>query len=379
VKINIFLSIYYRNLLRFSMLLFCIHSPFSYGQILDDPSTMNTIRRGIRYIYNWQFEQAERVSDTIAVLYPGHPVNNLYRGMMIYWMNYPLIPSSSVRNDFEEEMNLCIELSDSNMIPDSGYEAEYLLADLCAKGLLLLFYADNNLSWQAIPVVRKAYRPLMRSFDFTDECTDLLYFSGLYNYYREAYPKVHPVYKAVAFLFPSGDMEKGLRELEKCAGESMAMRAEALNILSWIRMYFENDYLKSYPLCESLTTKYPNNVFYRIMYIKNLLLLKKYDEAEYLINGFYNYNMNPLYIAVSYIFNGLIQEKKYQNFDIARKLYNQGIEALTAFSPYGNGFAAFGYFGLSRISEIENDNRMRRIYHRKAMELTDFKKMTFDN
>ena len=379
MKNIVYSSIPYHYLKRFALVLFFINTPFAGAQILDDQSAINTITRGIKKIYNWQFEEAEKVSDTIAYLFPGHPVNHLYNGMMIYWMNFPMLPSSPAREEFEEEMNKCIELSDSNKVPYTAYEAEYLLASLCAKGLLLLFYADNNLSWQAIPVVRKVYRPLMRSFDYTDSSTDLLYFTGLYNYYREAYPKIHPVYKAVAFLFPSGDMELGLKELEKCSKESMAMRAEALNILTWIRMYFENDYEKSFPLCKNLITYYPDNVHYRIMYIKNLILLKRYDEAESIINDSYKNNSHPFYSAILNILNGLISEKKYKDMVHAEELFNIGIEALTAFSPYGDSYAAFGYFGLSRVSDKNNDSRLRRLYRKKAMDLTDFEKMTFDD
>jgi hypothetical protein len=60
-------------------------------------------------------------------------------------------------------------------------------------------------------------------------------------------------------------------------------------------------------------------------------------------------------------------------------LYQKGINELSVFGAYSNEYAAYGYFGLSRIGEESTDNHERRMNHRKAMELVDFKKITFDD
>jgi len=103
-------------------------------------------------------------------------------------------------------MRQCIRLAETNNNP--AYEAEYLLANLCARGMLLMFYAENDLIMEVIPLTISAYKYLRRAFDFASICTDLYYFTGVYNYYREAYPEAHPVYKTLAFLFPKGNKTK---------------------------------------------------------------------------------------------------------------------------------------------------------------------------
>jgi len=349
------------------------------GQIIRDTSTVSLIRYGISNIYNYRFEEAERIKDSLAALYPDHPVINLYEGMMIYWKNFPLLPSSPDRSSFEAELNRCIELTDNYFNPDPVNKTECLLMNLCARGLLLTFYADNNISSEVTALVRQTYRPLMNSFSLTSHSSDLFYFTGIYNYYREAYVKVHPVYKVVAFLFPPGNMKQGVEELERCSEESMVLQAESLFILAWIRMHFENDYLKSLPFCEKLIARYPDNTLYRSMYIKNLLLLKKYQEAEDYINRTAGNTKDSFHNALLHVFSGLIQEKKYNNYSLAKQQFLTGIAALSAYEPYGNGFAAFAYFGLSRIAAREDDKQSKRYYHRKGMDLTDFKSLTFDD
>ena len=356
----------------------CLFSLTAKTQILQDSAAINIITRGMHNIYNLEFEEAMIAYDAIAKLYPQHPVLHLFNGMKIYWENFPLIPSSSERIQFESEMRTCIEQSDKKEHPSQVYEAEYLLSNICARGLLLLFMSDNDLSGDVVPLVTSTYRPLMRSFSFASAYPDFYYFTGVYNYYREAYPQVYPVYKTVAFLFPNGDMEKGLQQLEICGKKSMALRAEAVSLLYWIRMNFETNFEASMPYSRNLAEEYPSNPLYKVYYIKNLLLLKQYEEAEKLISENGREGTNTFYLAVSDIFSGIIKEKKYHNNALAQDLYKRGIGKLAIFGAYGNEYAAYGYFGLSRTADESEDKHERKANRRKGMDLVDFKKITFD-
>ena len=114
------------------------------------------------------------------------------------------------------------------------------------------------------------------------------------------------------------------------------------------------------------------------MNIKNQLLLKQYDEAEELIRSSGVQSDNPFYQVQLTIFNGIIQEKKYHNLDQAGECYKNGITGISLFREYGNEFAAYAYFGLSRMSDANGDKRGKKIYRKKALELADFKKIDFN-
>jgi hypothetical protein len=343
----------------------CIYPVEAKAQILKDSAAVKILTDGMFSIYNLDFGNAEIAYQNLSRTYPGHPVLHLFNGMKIYWENFPLLSFSSERVKFEAEMRKCIDLSDNDNCPSTKYETEYLLSNICARGLLLLFYADNDLSGEVIPLATSTYRPLRNSFEHTSYCSDFYYFTGVYNYYREAYPLVYPVYKTLAFMFPRGE-------------NSIALRAEAFFMLFWIRMNFETNFNLALPYSLRLTHQYPSNPLYKICYIKNLLLLKRYDEAEKVIRETGKAEENLFYQSVLPIFNGIIQEKKYHNNDLARSNYQKGISETSVFGAYGNEFVAYGYFGLSRIGEESADNHERRMNHRKAMDLVDFKKITFD-
>jgi hypothetical protein len=347
------------------------------AQIMDDSSTISLIKSGIDNIYDLKFDQAYEIYGELKRLYNDHPVVFLYHGMIAYWQNYPLLPSSPSKNVFEEDMRRCIRLSEKKPYSEK-YEAEALLANLCARGLLLLFYADNDLSMNVIPVATSTYKYLMLSFDFNTVYSDLCYFTGLYNYYRDAYPRFRPVYKAVAGLFPPGDMTKGLNELNNASKNAIVLRAESNSILSWIYTYYENNYPVALSYTRSLRILYPSNLYFKSLNIKNLLLLQQYDEAEKYLTLSPEESENKYYGAQVKVFCGIIQEKKYLNNVLARRLYEEGLNELTAFGNYGKEYSAFACFGLSRIYVASGDKANGKKYRRKAMDLADFKKVNFD-
>jgi len=367
---------------RFKLFVTCFVLSISLGtntliaQMLRDSNSSNLIKKNIDCIYNLQFEDAHEIYIKIKKTYPSHPALFLLSGLSTYWQNYPLLYTNSAHISFEEDLRQCIRLSEKNK--NKAFEAEYLLTNLCARGMLLKFYDDNNHILEVIPLVTSTYKYLRHSFDLADACKDLNYYTGAYNFYREAYPEVYPVYKPLALLLPSGNKEKGLKELHYAAINSIVLRAESYFFLATIYLNFENKYEKSIIYCKTLHVMYPDNVAYLALYLKNLMLLKRYDETEKLINAYKNETGNEFSQAQLLVFEGLLYEKKYHDYNHALELYHSGISKISTFGQYGNECIAYAYFGMSRISYINSDKVAGKKLHQKAMSLGNFKKINFD-
>ena len=366
----------FKNILRCIGLSLSLSLASLNAQILHDTTALKLVKEDVDYIYNLQFNKAREVYTKVVRLYPEHPIVFLLRGIMTYWENFPMLHTSPSRVSFEEDMNQCIRLSESNRNPDN--EAEYLLANICARGMLLMFYDDNGLIMEVIPLTTSTYKHLRRAFELKSACTDLYYFTGAYNYYREAYPRVHPVYKPFTAMFPSGNMTLGIKELQKAFLYSVVLSAESGSLLASIYMNFENKYTESLNYCRTLYEQYPENESYRIYYIKNFLLLKNYNEAEKLLLGFDQSKKNKYFQAQIMILNGILQEKKYHNNKLAQQYYNTGIKNILSFGRYGNEYAAYAYFGLSRISDAAGEPRAKKVYRKEALKLADYKQINFD-
>jgi hypothetical protein len=360
----------------FAVLFLFVCSSSVEGQLLRDSTILNLVKKDIDCIYNLQFREARDIYAKIIKAYPEHPVVYLIRGMITYWENYPLLNSSPAKVTFEEDLRQCIKAAEKNSKPEN--EAEYLLSNLCARGFLLMYYSDNNIVMEVIPLASSSYKYMRQSFDFTSACTDLFYFTGVYNYYIEAYPKAYPVYKPLTFMFPSGDMTEGLNQLNTAATQSVVLRAESAYILTYIYENFENNYFQANSYSGSLHEHYPENLRFLASYIKNLLLLKRYDEADKIIESPSTKKTNAYFNAQLLIFKGILSEKKYLDNKAAEHYYNQGIREISPFGEYGNEFASYGYFGLSRISEADGEKNASQLYRKEALRLADFKKMNFD-
>jgi tetratricopeptide (TPR) repeat protein len=277
---------------------------------------------------------------------------------------------------FEKDLRQCIRLAEKNNNP--SFNAEYLLANLCARGLLIKFYDENNHIMETIPLVSSTYKYMKRSFNFTGECSDLYYYTGAYNYYRVAYPEIYPVYKPLAMLLQQGNKERGLRELHLATTNAVVLKAESYSLLASIYLNFENKYELSCNYSKTLHEIYPDNMLYLSIYIKSLLLLKQYDEAEKLIRASLKRIENKFFQTQLIVFQGIIQEKKYKDFNLAMQLYKSGIAKIVPFREYGDEYTAYAYFGLSRISILKSDKNSGNMYRQKALKLGDFKKINFD-
>lgn len=362
--------------MRWIGFLLCLY-PFTLdAQLLQDTVVLDLVRKDVDHIYNLQFAEAREDYATITKAYPRHPIVYLLRGMITYWENYPMLHTSSLHISFEEDMKQCIALSEKN--ENKEYEAEYLLAELCARGMLLMFYDDNDLIMEVTPLTISTYKYLRRAFNFTSSCSDLYYFTGTYDYYREAFPKAYPVYKSLAFLFPHGDMDKGLKELQAAAQKSIVLRAESFYMLTWIYISFENKLPESLSYSKNLYDSYPGNPLYFEIYLRNLLVMKRYDEADKLMSAAPDEQWNKYFKAQFIILKGILQEKKYHNNKLAEEYYNMGINELSLYGKYGNEYSSYAYFGLSRISDDNRDKHTRKTYRKEAMKLADFKKINFD-
>jgi hypothetical protein len=366
----------FKIFIKWFSLLICFGAASLNAQILKDSSSLSLIRKGVDYIYNMQFTDAEEVYQKISIKYPGNPVVILYKGIMVYWENYPLLPSSALRPVFEENLRKCIGLCEKNS--KSSNDTEYLLANLCARGLLLTYYSNNDLSNEAFLLAKSTYKYINRSFDYIGIYSDFYLFTGLYNYYREVYPKAHPIYKPLVVFFRRGNREAGLEDLQKSALNSIFLKAESVSDISYIYLTYENDYQQALDYSRHLHELYPSNPEFLTEYIKNLLLVQNYDDAESLVMSTGPNDNNEYYQAQILIFKGIVQEKKYHNSPLAEQYYNAGIQQIAKFGAYSNEFAAYAYFGLSRISGADGDKESRRIYRKQAIKLADSKKIDFD-
>jgi tetratricopeptide (TPR) repeat protein len=346
------------------------------AQILGDSLALARLKKGMDHIYNCRFTQAGEVYEMLKREWPEHPVTSLYGGMLVYWEHFPLTPSSPAVGSFRNHMLSCMARCEKRRLLPG--EAEVLLADIGARGMLLTYYSDNGLTSEVIPMASKTYQDVARAFDYTQTFGDFLFVTGLDNYYREAYPDAHPFYKPFALLFPRGDRRKGMAQLENAARNSIFLKAEATTFLCWINIGYEKNYEAAAHFSRQLLLSYPGNNEYRAMHVRNLLLLKRYDEAEEMLEK--SSTPESLWFRMEKtVFRALLKEKKHRQSEEAEGLYLSAIEQCRPFGAFANEYLSYACFGMARMKALRGDKSQSQSYRKKALDLAPYKHVDFSD
>ncbi len=350
---------------------------FAQRSILNDKAALEKIERGLDSIYNLQFDSVLDIEEEFINNYPNNPLPPLFSALRIYWEYFPITPNSKYNDLYIGKINESIEKAEKILDKDeNNHEAQFL--NLMARLLIMQYYADNRQSAKVIPYVRRAYNMARKGFNLTDEIVDFNFSTGLYNYYREAYPEKHPVYKPIAYFFKDGDKKLGFKQLEYNSKHGIFLDAESLSFLVYISLNFEENYKKASKYTKELNQLYPNNLLYLSYRIKTYLLNKKYIKAQELIVILDNSTKeNGFFQIIVKIYQGIIEEKKNKNYKKAEILYNEAIKCSKEFEPFINNRISYAYFGLSRIykqSDPKKSKELRNI----AKEISSYKHITFD-
>ena len=348
------------------------------GQVLKDQEAFKKIKEGVENIYDWKFDDAKKDYWFVKSRYPGSPVPYLFKGMMIYWEYFPLIPGTAESRMFIDNMVKCLDLSEEFQ-KKNGDDAENLLAGLGSLGMMLLYYADNGQTSKVIGLAAPTYQYVMKAFDYTNVYSDFYFITGLYNYYREAYPEERPIYRPVVVFFPHGNKKLGLKELKIAADSAIFLQAESFSFLSGIYLTFERNPASAVEYSRKLVARHPNNLEFQTDYIRDLLLAKKYSTAQKILDSIPYPVYNKYLQARVDIFKGILFEKKNRKDRIAESYYWSGINKAENYKTFADDYRSYAYFGLSRISERKGDKKNMKKYRKLAENLAPYEYINFDD
>jgi tetratricopeptide (TPR) repeat protein len=334
--------------------------------LLHDTKTLDQVRIGLKQVYNCDFDSAENTLLYLRESYPSHPVTSFFEGLIYYWKDYPLIPGNPGAIEFEEVMEETWQRSE--LLKENGNEVEGVFFELMSRAFIVMYYADNGQSSRAISHLGKIYRDIMAGFDLQEQFNEFFFITGLYNYYREAYPEAHPVYKPAAIFFRKGDKTRGIEMLKLAAEQTDFMRVEAALFLSLIYLNFENKIDSAVWYASQLHQDYPGNGYFLSEYAEMLLVDKQYEAA-----------LDPILHLMSIdeynkmkgtIFMGIYLEKKLNDPEKAKVYYEEGLRLAEAFDERANDIKAYAFAGLSRYFLAKGDNKQAKAYHRSAKNAT---------
>lgn len=337
--------------------------------LFGNSELLEMVDRGGDYLYNQQFDSASLVIDSLEFILPEHPIVPMMRAMCLAWHDQPIRTSSPWYAEHKKYLMRTIEQSVKiSSIDQNNLEAMFF--EMSAHGLLAEYYAQEGSSFKAMSQAKQTYNLIKKTMEHTAKSPELLFLSGLYNYFREKYPERHPIYKSFVWIFKSGDIERGLVQLDSAVHQSKIVKIEAGLYLSYIWLRYENRPDKARYYLERLHNMYPANDYFKAKFLECLIRQKDYASALPLIQQLQNHE-KPYYKMCGQIFQGVYCEKAKGRLSEAKKYYQKGLAIGHKSPDRGEYYRSIAYLGLGRIAENNGEVVLAAEYYEKTIDLAE--------
>jgi len=345
-------------------------------RLLAHPDRLDLVNECLQKTYNYHFTEARALQQKLYKADPLHPAYTFLDALIYYWENFPLIGSGPKSDLFIQKLDKTIDLADA-MLEKNPDELEGLFFDLFGRAFRAMYWSDNGHPGKVIADLDNMYRVTVEGFDLVDEFNEFYFSTGLYNYYIEAYPRAHPVYKPVAALLRDGDTELGLRQLKYAIDHTTYLRVESLLFMTLLQLNYEKNFTLALNYASELYRSFPNNVYYMTTYAIILLRTGNYALAE-VIGGKLDNIGQPFPSMAGKLIKAYLDEKYYFSYSRAKKEYAQVISETEEFGPFADQYAAIAWMGLARINKRYGDTQVANRCYKKAGSLTSYEYILMD-
>lgn len=333
-------------------------------RILDNQNLIDKINHALDLIYNFEFDQADAEIQLLEEKLGNHPTNHFLRSMIIYWRDRPFKVDTGSYVIYQQELETAIELA-APFLEDPELEEEGEFYILAGYGLLTDFYNEAGYRMKAVGSAKKAYGSLKKGFKLKDEFPDFYFSSGVYNYYREKFPELHPFYKAFLWLFVSGDTELGLEQLKVASEKGIFTQREALIYLFHLYLRYENNPEEAIQYSRILNRRFPGNDKFKCLHLEALLYNNDDNVPDNLINSLIDHE-KIFYRMVGNLFKGLIA---VQNGQIrkARSSLDKALVLYEEMDREYDHYLSLIHTGMARINDRKGDYQAAARMYKEAL------------
>ena len=352
--------------ITFILLLFLVSKPVK-SQILNDAKAMKTVQLSLDKIY--EFAEAEAIIGQIESQYPGHPVSHILDSFILFWKYLPVKDNPTKAKQYVQDLNQCLVAVDKTFGSNSK-DPEAVFYTMVARGYLAMMHNYNGDLLSAAGEGKKAYNSFLEGLKLTSKNPEFYFTSGMYNYYVEIYPELHPIVKPLMLFFKDGNKELGLKQIELGTRLGTITRAEACYYLTHLYLKYENKPERAVPYMQKLIGWYPQNPLYLMKYIETQILANNFGAANNKLPYLKRYS-NVFFPAAYHTFLALLMERMEKNDKAAEQYYLAALR-LPHDSQYSGEYTAMAYAGLARIAARAGDRAKAKSYYKKCLEKAEY-------
>lgn len=248
-------------------------------QVSADTIYDAAIQRGIKYVYNLEFEKAEAEFETLIKRQPGHPAGQFFRAMVLWWKIVLDVDNRQHDEEYFATLDAVVEMCDSILEQnEDDVDAMFFKGGAIGFEGRLRFHRDDwlaaaNAGRKALPLVQKASELDPKNYD-------IYLGTGMYDYYAEVIPNEYPVVKPLLLFIPPGDKKRGLRELTIASERGRYAAIETTYFLMQIYYSYERDFAQALRLALGLHSRFPGNVVFHRYVGRCHVAMGNYQRAE---------------------------------------------------------------------------------------------------
>lgn len=349
---------------------FSIFKAYSQSSLLEHPTALEIVKKGLYYIYNTETRKSEQYIHLVEELMPKHPVAPMMRALNTNWSSNPIESDSKEFRKLNGYLQLALDRTKDYLHRDPD-DIEAVFFAIIIYGWLAQFYDEDGHTFKALGAAKKAYQYMKVGFDLLDRDSEFYFSTGLYNYYRVQYPESNPIYKPFVWVFRNGDKKLGLQQLDHASKEAFFTRAEASMYLAHIYLRYESKPKTAVKYSGELVDRFPGNVFFKINYGEALLAAGEFQKA-YIIIQMLVQESKDFYRMSGEVFYGIYMEKHISDLSKAKIWYQKSLITSEQLGARADNKKSLAHAGMARIADAQGDKDAARDHYKKAMKLAQY-------
>ncbi len=338
--------------------------------LLLDKGLQFRITEAINRMYNFDFPEAERDFAVIGYQYPDHPLPDFLMALGYWWRIEVDVTNEQYDEIFLTYLERATEKAETMFDEDeTNKEAAFFLA--AGYGFQGRLYSERRSWTKAAFAGRNALKYMDLSRGEEEFNPELLLGDALFNYFSVYIRENYPLLRPVMALFPDGDKELGLVQLEEVASNAFYTRIEAMYFLFRLYASMEKRPYDALRITDYLHGQFPDNPYFHRSYARHLYSVGRWEDSvkesfeilSRIDEGQEGYESNSGRYAAFYIAQ---YYQRIREMDNAKKFYLKTLSYGEESESQESGYYLHSLIQLGKMETEAGNRKVAKAYFKKV-------------
>ena len=258
------------------LILFTVTTYAQTKQLIEDSEFSVDATAAIDSLYNRNSVAAREILKPWIEANPDHPLWKLWEGMELWWDLLEDLEVDDYDDQFIETMREA-DFEARRVLQSEPNHPDALIIMSVSNSYIARLHSNRERWITSLQVGRRGYQAHQRLMELKPDLADNYFAEGMKLYYSAYVQEEYPIVRPVAYFLPEGDRAAGLDLLREATVKALFSRQEAIYFLATILLNYEKNFAEAMKTFRLLVDQYPNNSYYRRLYMNSLWQLREYS------------------------------------------------------------------------------------------------------